>query len=449
MNSTISQLSVELDTSNESAFSLQSLASLFQLTNADKSDYELPDWLIETEAILPLEVADLCKSISEQTIWPREQTAILDFPNTDSIRKMLEDRRSRQEAPPPMVIPKRMEPVEKSPAGLIEVYSDRPFFRYCTSETSTFCSYGDFAVSCKTDNKQEVLTYTSILDVYDRYGLSVCSAYLKSLYNAVIAGSYSARSFLLYVCMSLAGLDIEEARSYSQQLQQKTSLSSVVNDCCLTFMVLLEDYDEKQPRLLTELQEATQELPVEVLALIFRSRRISKTIGHCFISLRLKQRSCLLRERELAARSLCVPSIGFGTRMWSSSYTTIVLQDDRALLTGDMYSIMSLCNITQEEVKINSQLYSWRDYARLIRREEKQVFEEMIKQVDTSDITQVSSWIIVLLDRDKIIYSSVCDGRDIRPDQWLTIQQLRELYCRLVEEVMLEYQRAEDRGSEC
>lgn len=149
---------------------------------------------------------------------------------------------------------------------------------------------------------QEAITYISALDVYDRYGLAVCSSYLKSLYSAVASGTYSATSLLMYTIASLAELDMELAQSYSVQLKYKDKAHFSLRYCCYEFLLLLRQFDDKQPKLATELQEVTIELPVGVLAMICRSNRVSRATAKSFIAMRLKNRSCMLREGELAAR---------------------------------------------------------------------------------------------------------------------------------------------------
>ncbi|CAH6420647.1 Hypothetical protein POVR2_LOCUS214 [uncultured virus] len=447
MNTTLSQLTVKQDANIPEAFSLLSLAGLLRPPAVDNCKYELPDWpLFDAETTLPIEVVDLYKSMSEQTIWPKQQTAIFDFPSADCMRKLLQDRRNRRAASDSpseeIVAPKK--PVEKQTAGLLEVYSDRPFFRYSCSERSTNCSYGDLSVNCKVENKQQVVTYISALDVYDRYGLVVCSAYLHALYSAVVAGSYSGCSLLAYVSMSMAGLDMEGAQYYLPEASEvdPQPLPSRLSECCLTFLSLLSDYDKKQPRLASEIQQVTIELPVEVLAMICRSRRVSKRIGQHFLSLRLKQRSCMLREGELAARSLYTVSVQLGSRIWTSCSTMMVLQGDRAIVADsrDMSGVADRCNVAQSEVKVSSHLHSWKDYARLIGRDEKQVFIEVTNQVDVSDIAQLCSWILLLTDRHVILDSAIsCAYKPMKELQSLTHSELRDLYSRLVDEVLAEY----------
>ena len=196
MNSTLSRLTAVQDSNSYTdAFSLAAIAALFQMADPDEPRYELPSWTyLDTEVSLPSEVIDLYKSITEQTIWPRE----------DEVDEILPIEKV----------------VEKRPIGLLEVYSDRPFFYYSCRERSTTCSYGHFTLSCTVKNMQQVTTYTSALDVYDRYGLAICTTYLKSLYCAVASGSYSATSLLMYTVVSMAALDMERAQFYSQQLRE-------------------------------------------------------------------------------------------------------------------------------------------------------------------------------------------------------------------------------------
>ncbi|CAH6420655.1 Hypothetical protein POVR2_LOCUS216 [uncultured virus] len=73
-----------------------------------------------------------------------------------------------------------------------------------------------------------------------------------------------------------------------------------------------------------------------------------------------------------------------------------------------------------------SKLYSWKDYARLTRRDEGEVFIEMIEQVDTSDIGLLDSICPCLVTEETEVQS-------------LTHQEVENLYSKLVAEVLTEY----------
>ena len=288
----------------------------------------------------------------------------------------------------------------------IEVYSDRPFFKYSTTETSVSASCGSFNVCRKLDKEScnPTCSYISAIDVYDKYGLQVCCSFVNFLYTAVMNETYHSRSLLVYAIASIALLD----RPFAELIMSQSgddSLESILREVCDSLIETVLELDEKQPKLAHELEIVTHDLPVEILSLIFRSRRVNKATSQHFISSR---RDRTLRDGELQARAIYSSISNIGNRIFISCSGVLVVLNNKAIVCdmSSAGSILKTNNLESEDTIDNVSItISPRDNAKLTGRSEKGVFELLTSQVDLTDIRQLCLWILMMRDRNEVLQS--------------------------------------------
>jgi hypothetical protein len=119
-------------------------------------------------------------------------------------------------------------------------------------------------------------TNISIMDVYLNYGLNMTYSYLKHIYYNPIS---VLRPDWLFSYLQASLLVIDPSYKLEKTIISINKI--MIYNLYLSSLILLKLtlIDKDQPKLLSALTEVKQELPPEVLSLIFQSKRISKSIG--------------------------------------------------------------------------------------------------------------------------------------------------------------------------
>ena len=142
------------------------------------------------------------------------------------------------------------------------------------------CNIGDDAISgpvpllhediLRVDIPEKRTTGISAYDVYVGYGLDIAYEYLKHLYDAY-SDSVLAPWLLVYLLGSIV-------HSGHEQLFDINSNKYHLLYLCTQLLRIFEHMDNKQPRMLSDMQPVEQELPDEILSRIITSSRVAKSI---------------------------------------------------------------------------------------------------------------------------------------------------------------------------
>lgn len=226
----------------------------------------------------------------------------------------------------------------------------------------------------------------SVFDVYDAYGLAVAYSFLHHIYHHRISLNYP-RLLSIYLATSLAVVQPQYAVTLFNNLKlQSELLSLTLSSILLTELVLLES---KQPRLCQDEIEPHQTvLPCEILARIFNSKRISKSISDQVTHLRQKRE---FRVGELAVR--CEQE---AVRMLNCNPEQLCLKLSNYFLCiqDDNVVVSRSCNVEDQDECSCVILYSFVDQARLRRVPRLQMLEGMLDKVDRDNEMEVFSWIL-------------------------------------------------------
>lgn len=280
------------------------------------------------------------------------------------------------------------------------IYSSRPYFFFAASSgrQASICGKGVFVFYEADPGPDPYYSWISVVDVYDKYGLEMAYSYLHKIYHCQLSIKHPAW-LAAYLVASLATLRPDFAGLINQAMKSESEQLSLL--CCSTLLADLVLLDTQQPRLLCDIEPHTTVLPVEILARIFNSRRISKTIAAELA----QQRSCRpLRLGELGARAtkgivielmegmLCLAKLE-ERKIWKLEMiqTTIRCGSIR----------ISCCELSmdifpKETASMQQLLFSYRDYARIRQTTEAAMFRQMISEVDREDKKIICAWILML-----------------------------------------------------
>ncbi|CAH6420487.1 Hypothetical protein POVR2_LOCUS173 [uncultured virus] len=281
--------------------------------------------------------------------------------------------------------------------------SETPYFTFSCKSGKPTCTIGRVTVTSnktfKMKRNWKLESNLTVLDVYNTYGLDMACSYLHHICKLKLSAKYPDM-LRIYLIGNLSLVQLElAARIYEPKM-----LSSPVQDILISSYALLSELamrEGKQPRMLGELVPHETNLPVELLAKIFQSKRINKQIAE---QVTMQRQSRSLRVGEVAARAI-YPSVKYSNqfRYWvaSSPKHSWLLQVVEVDDEEDEYSL------TYENKAIGSSgeivLYSYRDYARLQNASDQLgVLDKLLahckldKPEEVTDLELFCPWIVLL-----------------------------------------------------
>ena len=314
----------------------------------------------------------------------------------------------------------------------LEVYSDRPFFKMTVQDSCVACSVGTYRVSKYREAEDvTIVHYISVVDVYDTYGLDIAYAYVRNLFSRTLRGFLTSVYTTMYIAGSVLLLDREAGDVLLDRLDRE-NVYVILLDSCRVLFELLVQLDEKQPKLEKQLDNVTRVLPDEILALIFRSKRVNKSTSQYFTSMRA---DCCLREGELMARSKYVVVTVLNQCCFTCSPVAAIVEDDLLYL----YELRDIYRKSLIESDSNSLvLHSWRDYARIMQISERQAFENITSGLDLTDLSTLGIWILLILHR-RTPKDNPWFNKPTIPMKNLTKSEALAWYRQLHAEVLAEY----------
>ena len=175
------------------------------------------------------------------------------------------------------------EPYTYRDSGLRPEYKiQRPFFLFSAFEGGgASCIVGSSRISVSEGQSyslaiplEKCVSRFSVVSVYDTYGLRITYEFLKHLY---FQKRYRSSWLVTYLRGSLAILDLGTLDS--------THENADVMHWCSLLLSRLSELDSKQPRPIEQVTSSSV-LPIEMLALITNSVRLSKNVAREVISQR-------------------------------------------------------------------------------------------------------------------------------------------------------------------
>ncbi|CAH6421546.1 Hypothetical protein POVR2_LOCUS387 [uncultured virus] len=312
----------------------------------------------------------------------------------------------------------------------IEIYSDRPFFALLTPCYRTTCQVGkNFLLdrTCSDKNEGDPI-YVSAVDIYDKYGIRIVHAFLYQLLSRVKL--YDIQAIALYLIGSLAVLN--EHDLYVKLLERPSTkhrednLLQTINKSCHKLLELFRDTEAMYP-INKSVERVTQELPVELLAIIFKSTRVNKATRGIYLASRQGRE---LRAGEMAIRA-CYLSV---SRVERSKHETYACERD--VVTIDNGYHFKRHNLLCRPVSPTVVSYSWKDIAEICYKPEIETFEAMTSKLDLTDGSRLCVLILLLQHREPLkhilAYRSVAT-------KILSHSELVDLYLRLREGYLEEF----------
>ena len=307
-----------------------------------------------------------------------------------------------------------------------DVYSTRPFFHFYISDGSVSAAVGQQSFCHAGSALGKFFCDITVVDVYDTYGLEMAYSYCHHLYHSELSIEHP-EWLATYLTSSLAILQPQFAREIYDKMSSRhmRTLSLLACSSLLAELVLLES---TQPKLLHDIVQHTTLLPIDILAKICNSKRISKDIAAAVT----KQRACLpmrLGENHYRARESPVYKITTPTGLDFLQRTITEESIDRHWLlnfnTNSIY-IGSQSHSVSSSNKKTDIFTSYRDRARVCGFSELAMLQAMQRTKVTKDnLVQVCTWILFL-------------ASDLKwPSQQIEHSSLQDVLERLVEEAKL------------
>ncbi|CAH6421543.1 Hypothetical protein POVR2_LOCUS386 [uncultured virus] len=297
----------------------------------------------------------------------------------------------------------------------IEIYSDRPFFVLRPLFYHTTCQVGNKHVFSRTscDNKVADAIYISAVDVYDRYGIRIAHTFLYRLLTLVKI--HDIEAIALYLVGSLAVLD--EHDLYVKLLERRSvkhredNLLQTINKSCHKLLEVFRDIEAMYPACNSiEQLDAQYQLPVELLAIIFKSARINKSTRQVYLASRQARE---LREGEMAIRA-CYPSVSRVEDSYISDF------DEVTICNGYHFSRVLIPQLVRP-IEVT---YSWKDMAMISDKSEIETFEALTSDLDLTDGRKLCI-LVLLLQHTEPTISIVTEMKT------LSHAELVDLYLRL------------------
>lgn len=329
-------------------------------------------------------------------------------------------------------------PFETRPERTPEIYSCRPYFLFSTTSKGVACVAGTSSVVKKIKDRELYLScrFTPVY-VYDRYGLNMTYSYVRRVLS-LGCEEYQLET-AVYMLGSLVmlcgqGPNIE---GFRKRLDKKQEIASVLVDVCRLFFELLTLLEQNEPVLPEPLtSDNCVVLPIEILARIFRSKRIDKKTSALFSA---EQQKRDLREGELMCRGLLSPIACVNDSNWNCSLLAANLSEGRVVMGphGYVYDKMANAAVANSNYirPILSKIIayqSWLDYARIVGRPAREVLEQVTLELDLTDIVTVCTWVLLLIcssvprsvecdELEKVLPEGLSQGREMNMEELLAL----------------------------
>lgn len=152
-----------------------------------------------------------------------------------------------------------------------EIIVPRQVFQFYISSNRSYCLVGYTLYSAeqakKGRNSEEGKSFFSVVSVHDTYGLKIAGSYLEHLKR--MSKTLSEIELYLECSLTVLGLTIVSPR---------LGTGDRVSTLCARLLLELKRIEEQQPKMVGQLERVNVELPLEILAKIIRSNRVSKVI---------------------------------------------------------------------------------------------------------------------------------------------------------------------------
>lgn len=294
--------------------------------------------------------------------------------------------------------------------------STRPFFQFKTCGDGWIRSGTNECISM-CDRKRlsgrkgpDMASYISVVDVYDFYGLEMAYSYMHHLYHAQVS-IQNTHWMAVYIIGSISVVNSELAKSLDELRRKCGDSPLFVSHVCSVLLSELIVLDSKEPRLATPIEPHATVLPVEILARIFNSVLISKSIAEHVT----KQRSCrVLRPGEFEARARH-PRVMNAVVTLEERKGGVIVIFYIADVRGVRWELMRGSRAAHDPTLVftlrkkardvdymdvfeshSVVLYSPRDYARFSAQTTQETFCRMLSEVDINNQDQLCAWIVML-----------------------------------------------------
>ncbi|CAH6420483.1 Hypothetical protein POVR2_LOCUS172, partial [uncultured virus] len=294
------------------------------------------------------------------------------------------------------------EPYRKKDSGVRpDVYTTGPYFHYSCKADYHICRIGKTLVSysskIKTKSRWKRESTLSLDDVYRTYGLEMVYSYL----NHICSMKMSVKQPHILDSYLIGCLYIVQPQ-LAAYLSRDIAIDPRQRPITVTSLLIAEYQarDAREPRLLAELVAHDTQLPIELLARICNSKRISKAIA-AQVTLQRKSRSLRLGELEARAIHPVVhyDSEGESIKSWyiatHSAWWTLKISGSKCnLWSYECHKKLSLPGIPM--------LYSYRDYGRIEHTNDLDTLQSMLLSWGLNDLENVeyesiSCWLMLFV----------------------------------------------------
>ena len=278
-----------------------------------------------------------------------------------------------------------------------DIFTTRPFMRVRILEKGILGQVGSSLFHYETMEAMALRksdTVISVLDVYDCCGFEMAYSYLHRTYHSEMCVAYP-KLLCIYLATSLAVIK----PSYVEQIflimkDNPEALSLLLCSTLITELILLEQKGRSGLPLSSDLVPHQTELPVEILARIFNSTRISKSIASDVVQLRSNRE---LREGELTARArhtyiMHDPVMRTWSGLSGAGNKYLHVNSTEGKFSLDYCRTVGVV----DEGTGRPVLYSYRDHARIRRAPERLMFQKAVAEVNTEDEDELCAWILLL-----------------------------------------------------
>lgn len=253
-------------------------------------------------------------------------------------------------------------------------------------DTTEFCLINPSKSRWRADQTryEKAFTRHSVMDIYHVYGLDIACSYLYGLCHSAISETEPWWLFV-YLVGSLAIVDPEHARflfDKQKKLGKRPTRSSALAYAALLSSLLALELETRSQAVI---QPHTTALPVELLARIFDSVRISKVIARHVMYKRVT-RLLSPREVEVFYTHEAVQSTGddhFYTQHW----------DLRVIGSG--FSLLYDAQRKKRPAR-TPVLSSYVDEAKARGIKTRTTLRHALDRVKTSNLNQLCAWVVLL-----------------------------------------------------
>lgn len=309
--------------------------------------------------------------------------------------------------------------------------STRPFFVFESRNSYISAGTCDHSFCCDykaRKRRKEMVSHVSVVDVYDFYGLEMAYSYMHHLYH-LPASIRHPQWFITYIVGSLMMVNVEQGKRLREMRMKQDNNPLFPSHVCSILLSELILLDSGEPKLQAPIEPHTTVLPVELLARIFNSTLISKSITEHVTKQRIYRE---LRPGEVACRAQLEQV------MYSVDQASEVSTFSIAGKSGQSWTLTAgQDHIKLEQMKTSEVPGLWasipvlcspRDRARLRNISLYDAFSRCMEEIDMENPKQVYPWIVLLMDELELADKKGVVDKDVR-------DVLRELKGRVLDKL--------------